>query len=295
VLINAGLNRCFIVGCLVKCQSDNVQCQNFYIYSIVCDQTDPKNTEMTKSIIGDKIQVVVIDDDKVVVKNLQTLLESRGHNFLGSSPNAKDGLKLIKETTPDLIICDISLEGDTDGIDLIKKIRPFERPPVIFLTAHKDEKYYQKARETNPYLYMTKPVDPDLLDRNIELAFQNWEPKGQKEEVWEKDIVIKDAFFTKIGNKLKKIYTRDVKYIEVEGKYCAIHIEDRKINVKISLKDFLHKLPPYEFQRISRNYIVNINKIENIDTFRFEVKVDGQHLPVSRTYKEALYRRLNLI
>lgn len=104
-----------------------------------------------------------------------------------------------------------------------------------------------------------------------------------------------DHIYTKVGNKLRKVPLEDILYIEVEGKYSALQVKDRKYNVKASLKDLLQKLPTEQFVRVSRNFVVNLNRIQHIDTFQYTVKVGDMEIPISRTYKEELMRHINLI
>ena len=106
---------------------------------------------------------------------------------------------------------------------------------------------------------------------------------------------VQDYSYTKVGNKLRKVSLDDILFIEVEGKYSALQVRDRKYNVKASLKDLLHKLPSDRFVRVSRNFVVNLNQIQHIDTFQYTVKVGDLEIPISRTYKEELMRHINLI
>jgi len=107
--------------------------------------------------------------------------------------------------------------------------------------------------------------------------------------------VVQDYIYTKVGNKLRKVSLDDILFIEVEGKYSALQVRERKYNVKASLKDLLHKLPSNRFVRVSRNFVVNLNQIQHIDTFQYTVKVGDLEIPISRTYKEELMRHINLI
>jgi DNA-binding LytR/AlgR family response regulator len=102
-------------------------------------------------------------------------------------------------------------------------------------------------------------------------------------------------FFTKVGNKLRRIHLQDVRFIEVEGKYSAIHVGERKYNVKASLKDLLLKLPTEDFVRVSRNYVINIDRVTHIDTFQFVIKIDNDEIPISRTYKDELMKRIQML
>lgn len=102
-------------------------------------------------------------------------------------------------------------------------------------------------------------------------------------------------FFTKVGNKLRRIHLQDVRFIEVEGKYSAIHVGERKYNVKASLKDLLLKLPQEDFVRVSRNFVINIDRVTHIDTFQFVIRIDNDEIPISRTYKDELMKRIQLL
>jgi DNA-binding LytR/AlgR family response regulator len=102
-------------------------------------------------------------------------------------------------------------------------------------------------------------------------------------------------FYTKIGNKLRRINVEDIRYIEVEGKYSAINVGERKYNVKASLKDLLAKLPVAGFVRVSRNYVINIEHIDHIDTFQYTIRIADQEIPVSRTYKDNLMRHIQML
>lgn len=102
-------------------------------------------------------------------------------------------------------------------------------------------------------------------------------------------------FFTKVGNKLRRIHLNDVRFIEVEGKYSAIHVGERKYNVKASLKDLLLKLPLEDFVRVSRNFVINIDRVTHIDTFQFVIRIDEDEIPISRTYKDELMKRIQLL
>ena len=127
--------------------------------------------------------------------------------------------------------------------------------------------------------------EPVSIQDAVERAFQEMERSKVRAK----------HFFTKVGNKLRRIHLKDVRFIEVEGKYSAIHVGERKYNVKASLKDLLLKLPLEDFVRVSRNYVINIDRVTHIDTFQFIIKIDNDEIPISRTYKDELMKRIQLL
>ncbi|RPG87727.1 MAG: hypothetical protein CBD69_001670 [Crocinitomicaceae bacterium TMED209] len=102
-------------------------------------------------------------------------------------------------------------------------------------------------------------------------------------------------FYTKVGNKLRRIELDEIRYIQVEGKYSAIQLASRQYHVKASLKDLLVILASDEFVRVSRNFVVNLKHIDHIDVYQSTVHVAGEDVPVSRTYKENLMKNVRLI
>ncbi|MAI22774.1 MAG: hypothetical protein CL828_01840 [Crocinitomicaceae bacterium] len=102
-------------------------------------------------------------------------------------------------------------------------------------------------------------------------------------------------FYTKVGNKLRKIELDEIRYIQVEGKYSGIQLASRQYHVKASLKDLLHILASDDFIRVSRNFVVNLKHIDHIDVYQSTVHVAGEDVPVSRTYKDNLMKNVRLL
>lgn len=102
-------------------------------------------------------------------------------------------------------------------------------------------------------------------------------------------------FYTKVGNKLRRIELADIRFIQVEGKYSTIHLENRNYHIKSSLNDMLHLLSSDEFVRVSRNNVVNLEFIEHIDVFQSTVRIGNVDVPISRTYKENLMRFVQMM
>ena len=106
---------------------------------------------------------------------------------------------------------------------------------------------------------------------------------------------VNHKFYTKVGNKLRRIELDEIRYIQVEGKYSAIQLESRQYHVKASLKDLLLILASDEFVRVSRNFVVNLKHIDHIDIYQSTVHVKGEDVPVSRTYKDNLMKNVRLL
>lgn len=102
-------------------------------------------------------------------------------------------------------------------------------------------------------------------------------------------------FYTKVGNKLRRIELDEIRYIQVEGKYSAIQLASRQYHVKASLKDLLVILASDDFVRVSRNFVINLKHIDHIDIYQSTVHISGEDVPVSRTYKDNLMKNVRLL
>jgi two-component system, response regulator PdtaR len=115
-------------------------------------------------------KILIVEDIIIVATDLKKRLNKLGYNIVGIADNGRATLKIIEETNPDLILMDIILKGDLDGIETVKIINELHDIPHIYLTAHYDDNTLQRASKTQPYGYITKPFDDIGLHTSIQLA-----------------------------------------------------------------------------------------------------------------------------
>lgn len=245
--------------------------------------------------MGDSIHILVAIADYSTRANLEVLLASNGHMVVASASSAEEAYLLFLETNPDLVISNMSFNSPADGIRMISRVKRISDVPVVFLTTTQIEEHMRMAREISPHSFITDPSDSEVIGRQVELAYAFSEQKKQNLSMTGDFDTSTNYFFTKIGNRLKKIPLNEICYIEVEGKYCAISMSAKKYHVKISLKELLTKLPGEQFIRVSRNHVINIDHIDDIDMSEYSVKIGKIEIPISRTYKEDLLSRITLI
>lgn len=107
--------------------------------------------------------------------------------------------------------------------------------------------------------------------------------------------MLKDAFFVKQNNLLRKVPIQDVLWIRTEGNYSIIHTTTKKYILKLSLKKVLEQLPKDYFIQIQRAYIVALPKIQDIDVASNEVIINKERLPLGRNYRDALFSCLRIL
>jgi DNA-binding LytR/AlgR family response regulator len=243
------------------------------------------------------LQVLAVEDERIHQANIKSLARSLDFQLTDIVSEVPQAIESFKVRKPDLVLMDLHLNAQHDGLELAKEFRNiYSDIPIIFTTSKQDEAGFSAVKDAGVGLCLSKPLEEDVLRMSIENSVRSLREQFKKNELETSWPVTKPhSFFVRIGNRLKRIETRKIEYIEVEEKYCAIALEGRQIHVKIALKDFLKKLPVDNFIRVHRNFVVNADFIQSIQLNENIVVLDSKEVPVSRTYKEDLIDRLNLL
>lgn len=115
-------------------------------------------------------KILVVEDETIVALDIKKTLESLNYEVTNTVTNYNNALNSVRINKPDLILMDINLGDNKDGIDTIKKIHTIEKIPVIYVTAFTDEQTIKKAIKTNPVSYLIKPFKREELKSNILLG-----------------------------------------------------------------------------------------------------------------------------
>ena len=115
-------------------------------------------------------KILVIEDETITALEIQNKLESWGYEVVGLAGSGEDAINLANEKGTDLIIADIVLRGEMDGIDAVERISHNFDVPVIYLTAHADGDTFKRAKLTKPSGYCIKPFNDTELKYSIEIA-----------------------------------------------------------------------------------------------------------------------------
>ena len=113
---------------------------------------------------------MIVEDDSRMVQLLKLTIERLGYRIVGQASSGKEAIDLAIQLLPDLVIMDINLEGNIDGIEATQRIRETCNIPVVYLTAHEDEFLFQRAKDTDPFGYLIKPFIDKELRIVIEIA-----------------------------------------------------------------------------------------------------------------------------
>jgi two-component system, LytTR family, response regulator LytT len=250
-----------------------------------------------------KISVLVVEDESIVSKDIQHSLKKLGYNVVGSSATAEKAIELAISERPDIILMDIMLKGEMNGIEAADEIRKTCSIPIIFLTAYADESTLSKAKVTEPFGYILKPFKEIDLHTTIEMAI--YKHSREQEIVKQRDLLFslvenkdsgqKGYIFVKSNSKLIKLKSEDVYYIEALKDYVVIHTLDMRYTIHSTMKEIDTKMGQEAFVRIHRSFIVQLSKIATIEYPNLTLEHIDKLFPIGGSYRDDLNNRINLI
>ncbi len=247
-----------------------------------------------------KANILVVEDESIVSKDIQLSLEKLGYNVIGTANTGEKAIEKAIELEPDLILMDIMLKGEINGIRATKRIQTKLNIPVIFVTAYADESTLERAKVTQPYGYIIKPFNEIDIKTSIEMAL--YKHKKELEILDDRDRLYSivnnesvDFIFVKNNTQLIKLNTKDVYYIEALKDYVNIMTLDKKYMIHSTMKSINDKMASRDYVRIHRSFIVRMDKIKKIDHTDLYLENIDRSFPIGGSYRADLLRKINLI
>lgn len=117
-------------------------------------------------------RILVVEDESIVAFNLQQRLEQMGYDVPAVAVSGEESIEMVSRLMPDLVLMDIHIQGDMDGIEVASRLQETHSVPVIYLTAYSEDSTLERARKTRPYGYLLKPFSERELHATIQMAFE---------------------------------------------------------------------------------------------------------------------------
>ncbi|MDX5435555.1 MAG: LytTR family transcriptional regulator DNA-binding domain-containing protein [Pontibacter sp.] len=248
-----------------------------------------------------KPKILISEDEVIIAEDLAASLEELGYETCAIDAG-EDTIDMIRQTQPDLVLLDINLRGDADGVEIGTRIREEFEIPFIYLTAYADHATVDRAKKTEPDGFLVKPFDEKSLRSAIEIALYkhdtNHRDSGKSTngahhpDQKDKELTT-DYIFVKVKHRIIKVHYSEILWVEAYDNYSFIVTADQKYLVSSTLKDMEQKLPSQNFVRVHRSYIANLDKIEALE--ENSVVFPKGDIPIGKSYKKALMSRFNII
>ncbi|WP_339875048.1 LytTR family DNA-binding domain-containing protein [Olleya marilimosa] len=227
----------------------------------------------------------IIVEDELPAQNLlkNYLSKIPDMQLLATFQSAMDANNYFKSNTVDLVFLDVNLP-DISGLDFIKTVK---NPPAIIMTTAYPE-YAVSSFELDTIVdYLVKPFGFDRFLKAVNKA---------EDRLIKKDVVnqtVEDSIFLNVDKTLHKIILNDILFLESDRNYITIVTQTQKLSFIDSLKNWNQKLPDLEFLQIHKSYIINAKYVTKISGN--EVYINTHRLPIGRTYKANLLKKLRII
>lgn len=223
-----------------------------------------------------KINCAIIDDEPLAIDLLKDYVSKTWFLEMEfSTTNPLEALRKMEEKTVDLVFLDIQMP-ELNGMDFLKIAG--NKTKVILTTAYSD--FALESYDYGVIDYLLKPISYERFYKSVQKSKDFF--KISETEIQIQAIPEKDSFFVKSDGKQLKILFDGVLFIEGLRDYVNIKTNEKEIIVLENLKD-LESVLPQNFMRVHRSFIINLNKISEIDGNR--VSVGSQHIPIGETYK----------
>lgn len=227
-----------------------------------------------------EIKCIITDDEPIARKGLKRYIGKIDYlTVIGECEDAIQLNTMLQSVQPDLLFLDIEMPHLT-GLEFLASLR--NPPKVIITSAHKE--YALQGFELDVVDYLLKPIPFQRFLKAVNKVHALMEgelPEKEKED---------EYIFVKSEKQLKKIYLKEILYVESMENYIIIHTLLSKEIVNTRLKSVLASLPEKYFLQVHRSYVVNLSQIKAIEGN--QLLIAGDKVPVTRTLREQVYKAI---
>lgn len=163
-----------------------------------------------------KTKILLLEDNYSISENVDEVLTIHGYELTAILSQAESAMKVILENKPDLILVDIKLKGNKNGIELSEEIRRTTDIPIVFLTSSVGKDIIKRVEHLKPDGFITKPFTMEGLITSVELALAN-SKKNRNNYNLEQPVYEKPVLFIRENGWLRKIIIDEIDWIKAEG------------------------------------------------------------------------------
>jgi len=230
----------------------------------------------------ESLRILIVEDEILIADMIKRYLVKEGHQVIGTAISFEEAVHLYSLQKPDIALLDIRLSGPKTGIDFAQVLRKEPQPiPFIYLTSQMDKITINKAKETLPAGYLTKPIQKYSLYTTIEIAMHNHVvKKGNKQNITLAD-----------GTKKYQTNFKDILYLQADHIYVKVNLQNgMQILQRGTLKELMEQLPSEKFIQTHRSFVINTDHVDQWDTQNIYIK--GHEIPLSRSRRKTIFALL---
>lgn len=225
-----------------------------------------------------KYQALIVDDEELARQLIASYLDRIPTiEIAGSCKNAVEALAILNRQQIDLLFLDVQMPGLT-GLEMIRTL--VQQPVIILTTAYSE--YALEGFELDVTDYLLKPFSFERFSRAINKAMVNLNNRSLPEQ--KADTEIPDYLLVRADHKIHRVPYESIRYIKSMQEYVAYYLASGRLLALGSLKQLEEVLPPRQFIRVHKSYIVAINKVRSLEGNLLHL--EDQKIPVGASYRD---------
>ena len=237
----------------------------------------------------EKVSILIVEDQHLIAEGIASLLRKHGIEVT-MCESGEDALRIFPSVSPDLVLMDIQLKGDLDGIVTATRLLEKYSLPIIYLTDHTDPDTVARAKSTMPAVYLSKPFNEEDLLRHIDLAIANHRAHEKEKK---NTLPISGMLIRTSSQQYVKLTPEDILYLEASRSYCHVITRKEKLTLSNSLNHVHEQLDQNRFMRVSRSYVVNLHLVEGLNGNM--IQIGDKQVQMSKEYRDAFMATVKII
>ncbi|MGV3598199.1 MAG: response regulator [Bacteroidota bacterium] len=242
----------------------------------------------------EKLKVLIVEDDNLLAQSISLFLGGKGYDVVGSVSSGEEAFELMGTLQPEIILVDIHLKGEMDGVQAVNKIHKKHDLIVIYITESDDDDIFRRAKATFPKNYLTKPFSMAQLGIAIDLAIAEYKGKDVDDMIL-KDFYDKSVFLYSKDNCYQKVLVEDICIIEAQGAFSKIFLLNsvNPLKVSISSNNIVRKFKASFLIRVHRSFYVNPLRVDAIENKT--IIIANKKVPIGLQYYKDTLSHFNII
>lgn len=225
-------------------------------------------------------KILLVEDEKELGENIRDLLQALGYEVVGLFDQSSTVLAYLKQKPVDLILMDIMIKGELDGIQLTEKIKASYEIPVVFITAFSDQGVLERISDGAYDGYLLKPFTLQSLKSAVFLALNKRPSKITAETGLKNTLKVRDKGY------VVPVPFREILFVEADGLYTKVVTEERTFVLRGILKDVIKELDKAKFIRVHKSFCINLDKIQSLNAK--ELTIGAYTIPIRRGFYKNL-------
>lgn len=235
------------------------------------------------------LRSIVVDDESGAVDILSDYVNrNKELDLIGTFRDSIEALTFLRKNQVDLIFLDIDMP-DLDGMHFVELIQE-KNIQVVFCTAYSE--YAVESYEKEAVDYLLKPITYErfckAVDKALKARSMMAKPGAVRSDARKGKI---KKLFVKSGSRIHQINIREVLFVEKKGHYVVFHTTGKQLLSRMNMNELLQSLPPDNFIRVHRSFVVALDKINTIE--KQAVVIQAFRIPIGESYRENFFKRIH--